>query len=219
MKKVEASKKSEQLPAIPAEPPRIIKGAHLKFTVDGVWTEDGVPVPASARYVVLGIEKIYQKWTDGLVRDVKREPLGDLEKLNSSVPIKEWETDLNGKPRPPWQQCYVLDLISPVGVCSTYPGSSIGAGIAVRALRESINGMERIRGGSITPIVELSSRPMKTRYSSTPRPRPHFIITGWQVLGGGGEPLLAPGGGNGPQLGGAAAVDSKTLDDEVPWLG
>jgi hypothetical protein len=191
----------------------------LRF-LDGNWSEDGVPVVANIRLVVLKIEKVIQRWQGGLVIEVIREPLPDLERLNSSVPQREWETDLNGAKRPPYQPCYLVCLINPDTASRyTYPGSSIGAQIAVRALRESITGMQMIRGDNLAPIVELSTRPMKTRFSSTPRPRPHFIIVGWQALGGGGgggggEPLLPVSGGDKPQLSDSTAAK---LDDAIPF--
>jgi hypothetical protein len=199
------NRRSEQQSPAPPAPPappveaeqRVINGQHLRF-LDGAWTEDGVPV-AAPRFVVLKIEKVIQRWKDGLVIEVHREPLPDLQRLNASVPEREWEIDLNNQKRPPFQQCYLVYMIDPTTAARyTFPGSSIGAGIAVRALRESIEGMQILRGRNFAPVVELSSRPMKTRFSSTPRPRPHFVITGWQALGGGNNtPQITDGGGNG----------------------
>ena len=53
----------------------------------------------------------------------------------------------------------------------------VDGGIAVRELIDRINWMRRFRGNAVYPIVQLSTRFMKTKFGG--RLRPNFEIVSW----------------------------------------
>jgi hypothetical protein len=70
----------------------------------------------------------------------------------------------------------------------TFVSASIGAKIAVCALQDRVAWMRKLRGADVVPQVELSFKPMSTRFGM--RKRPDFKIVGWLDLraGAGASP-------------------------------
>ncbi len=169
---------------------RIIIGTLLKFNAEGKWTEMGITFPASTRLLALAVTDVLQRWHDQrVIETITAKPLPDPEKLNKLIPENEWEVDVSGKPRKPWQHTWVIYLLNEA-TCEkyTYANSTVGTRIAVETLQDRVAWMRRLRGANIVPEVELGSRPFKTQYGM--RPRPDFKIAGWRHLGG--EPQAAP---------------------------
>ena len=97
------------------------------------------------------------------------EKIPDLEKRNEETPKSEWVEGFDGKPKGPWQAQHIVYLVDPISIDQyTYPTATIGGGIAVRELIDRIIWMRRFRGNAVYPIVQLTTRFMKTRYGGTP---------------------------------------------------
>jgi hypothetical protein len=148
---------------------RLVQGTIAKFA-DGKWTIDGNPWPGTA-LVAVDCLRVIQRWKDQKPIEVIREPLPDLEQLNKSVPVQEWELDLNGQPRPPYQlylAIYGLDLKSMARF--TIINSTIGLRIAFGHLVDSVRMARRVRGNHVLAVFKLGSAPMKTRFGLKQRP-------------------------------------------------
>ena len=64
------------------------------------------------------------------------QPLPDIDELNAKIPEEEWETGLDGKPRPPWQKQYIVYLVDPTDAgIYTYINGTFGARIAFDRLK------------------------------------------------------------------------------------
>jgi hypothetical protein len=207
-------------PIAPSEG-QIIVGTLLRF-VDGAWTEMGLPVPAGLKLLALTVNVVLQRWQDQrVIETITEKPLPDVADLNAEIPEREWETDLNGNPRPPWTKTYVVYLLNEQ-TCEkyTFANSTIGARLAYETLTDRVAWMRKLRGVNVVPEVELVSKPMRTRFGV--KQRPDFKIIGWKQLGGGG-------GGEGvtPRIAGPAAApgisDAKPVttkeefSDEIPF--
>jgi hypothetical protein len=163
--------------------PNVIQGVLLKC-VDGRWEDrDGITPPDPL--LIVGIGRCLQCWRDEQPIDTIPErpdaPLPDVDELNSQIPQSEWEPGLDGKPRPPWQKQYVVYLINPdTGDLWTFINSTTGARIAYEKLRDKFRWMRALRGHNVVPVVELDSRPMKTKYGT--KMRPEFTVIEWREL-------------------------------------
>ena len=68
--------------------------------------------------------------------------------------------------------------------------------------------MRMLRGARVMPLVELSSKPMKTKFKMSERP--DFRIISWHLPGGDGGMLAAP---TAPQLSGPVAAGVPTATE------
>jgi hypothetical protein len=165
------------------ESPRLIRGLIAKC-IDGRWNDaDGHPLPE--RLLVVGTTRALQCWREqtpiDTIVEVPGEPLPNVDELNELIPKNEWETGLDGKPRPPWQLNYVAYLVAPdTADTYTYLNSTTGARIAVERLADRIEIMRRMRGADVMPIVALDSRPMNTRFGL--KLRPEFRVLEWIAM-------------------------------------
>jgi hypothetical protein len=197
----------------PSDDNRVIKGAIVKFGTDGKWTVDGVPVPPNGQYLAIGIAKFIQRWEDGKpIEIITAHPLPDVDELNAAVPKREWETDMTGNPREPYQKAravYLLDVKT--GERMTAVNSTVGQRIGVDKLQSAVMDMRRLRGPGMFAIVVLDSAPMKTKYGT--KPRPHYRPVDWQLLGEGASPTA--------QIADASNRneddDGGETFDEAPW--
>jgi hypothetical protein len=186
---------------------QVIIGTRLKFA-DGKWTADGVEMPAGSKLLAFATDTILQRWCAQHAETIKDKPLPDPVELNAAIPQSEWELDLNGNPRPPWQTTYIVYLLDErTAEKFTFINSTVGAKIAVRTLQDRVASMRMLRGANVVAEVELSSRPMKTRYGQ--KLRPHFEIVGWRHAGG----TKAP-----PKLTQVAEpTTAEQLNDAIPF--
>jgi hypothetical protein len=222
---------SSSLPVIAED--RLIHGEILKF-VDGVWSiRGGGEPPPDTVMLAIGTTEAVQCWKDQQVLDtvIKRpdELLPDINQLNEQIPQKEWETGLDGQPKAPWAHVYVVYFVDPrEGALYTYLNSTWGAKRAVKDIEQRVEWMRAMRGERVSPLVKLSSKPMKTQYGK--KMRPHFEIIEWRELGGGGGNGVLPNKPT-PQLTGPAKADpaakvgkpvkpvsrKEELDGEIPF--
>jgi hypothetical protein len=174
---------------------RVIAGALLKF-VDGTWSESGITVPRGTKLLALSTNTILQRWQEGrVIESITTKPLPDVNDLNAQIPEKEWEIGPGGTPRPPWVLTFITYLLNPA-TCEmfTLANSTIGVRIATQTLADRVAWMRRLRGNNVVPEVELSAKPMKTRFGV--KQRFEFKILGWHLLGGNEmapEQLALPG--------------------------
>jgi hypothetical protein len=196
--------------------------AFEKFK-DGEWTINGLPADPDRRLAVLGVLHNIRRWqNERIVETLTDKPLPDLEDLNASVPKGEWEMDLNGNPRPPYEHAhdvYLLNLVT--GERSTHSSATVGTAIAVDRLKDKVKHMRLIyQNPNIVPQVELGWAPMNTKYG--PRKRPDFKIIGWlDFTNNSNNPALPPSAPKPlppvklPQV--AERTSEQALNDEIPW--
>jgi hypothetical protein len=152
---------------------------------NGDWRLDGVPSDPKRRLVAVHTESFVRRWQDKRVIEViTTMPLPDLEGLNATVPRNEWELDLNGAPRKPYELAHRLDLLNlDTAEHTTFISATAGAAKAVSLLKDQVKWMRRMRGRNVVPQVMLSSAPFKTQFGM--KKRPELKVVGWFDLSGG----------------------------------
>jgi hypothetical protein len=160
---------------------RLLKGTLIKWADTTHWVDrDGLTPPSPL--LVVAINEILQRWKDGKAEIINEKPLPDPARLNSTIPIAEWERGIDNTPRPPWAHVVVVYFVSlATGEFFTHASATTGAHIAYDALKEAVVTMRALRGARVMPIVNLSERPMKTKFGM--KRRPHFEIIGWKTPG------------------------------------
>jgi hypothetical protein len=169
---------------------RTVVGNLIKYTSDNGWTESGLQVESNKKLAALAVNKVLQRWQEErVIETIAQKPLPDAEEMNAAIPEIEWDKGPDGKPRPPWQLAHIVYLLD-IETCEkfTFVSASIGAKIAVCALQDRVAWMRKLRGADVVPQVELSFKPMSTRFGM--RKRPDFKIVGWLDLraGAGASP-------------------------------
>jgi hypothetical protein len=192
---------------------RIIQGDLIKC-IDGNWTaKDGTTVPK--RLLALATATVLQLWKDKtpVQTIVKRsgQPWPNIDDLNAEIPEEEWEVGLDGNLRPPWQRQFIIYLLDPETAANfTFANGTTGASIAVANLKDAIKWQRAIRGDHVLPLVELSNKPMKTKFGS--KLRPHFQVVEWRNFEVGfskeAAPALPPPASNG---------SGGELNDSIPF--
>jgi hypothetical protein len=162
---------------------RLLQGTKAKC-VDGRWSADELPLPE--RLLVVGHTRGLQSWKDGELLDELDERDGmlpDVDALNEQIPQAEWETGLDGNPKPPWAIVYCVYLIDPeTAELYTAINSTYGMRIAYERLVDKLDMMQRLRGVNVTAIVKPDNRPWKTKKAGT-KLRPEFTILEWREIG------------------------------------
>jgi hypothetical protein len=164
---------------------RAIIGELMKFTNEGQWIlRDHTPL--TKVLIAVNVRRTLTKWGKNkrpvppVIFLQAGEKIPDVGKLNDETPKSEWVEDYNGKLKGPWQAQHIVYLIDPISIDQySFPTSTVGGGIAVRELVDRINWMRRFRGNAVYPVVQLSTRHMKTTHGGG-RPRPHFEIEAWK---------------------------------------
>ena len=168
--------------------------------------------------IALATKQAVQCWENGKpVKTITDLPLPDVDKLNAAIPEEDWEDGING-PRPPWTKQHVVYLLDPktAGVF-TYINNTAGAAIAVRELRDKVSMMRKLRGANVVPVVELSAKPMKTKFGM--KQRPHFKIIDWRDLSGEPQAAITPPTPPMREVGASVKPVSlkEEMADEIPW--
>jgi hypothetical protein len=158
---------------------RLIRGTLIKWDATQHWQDrDGLPPPE--QLLVIRLNEALQMWRDGKPTVITDKPLPDPDDLNAAIPVSEWEKGMDDRPQPPWQHVVILYAIDPrFGAFYTFVSGTIGAHMAIDALRESVEGKRILSRAQVTPIIKLGERPMKTRFGM--KTRPHFEICGWET--------------------------------------
>jgi hypothetical protein len=186
---------------------RLLRGMLLKWDEKaGYHDRDGVR-PALGPYYVIGMAQRLQRWKNQTVVEEKLdEPLPDLDELNAAIPRSEWEPGLDGQPREPWQLVCAIYLFSPnSGEFFTLLNSTTGMRMCWENFKERWDVMKALRGADVLALVELSTRPFKTRKWGF-KPRPDLIVLDWHIAEGrasevlfkSSQPQLPPSADNTP---------------------
>jgi hypothetical protein len=180
------------------------RGSFLRWTEQVDWVDRDSVAPPSP-LLVWGIDEKVRRWRtiDGIKQpeDITEKPLPDPEDLNQTTPESEWERQLDGSVG---DEVFVYLVDLGTGERYTYSNSTAGAHIAWDVLREAVITMRALRGEKCYPLVNLTKRPMKSKW----RPngmgmRPHFEIVDWKTPGDGNAvPAPSPA----PQLTAPAAA-------------
>jgi hypothetical protein len=183
---------------------RLTKGAIAKC-VDGIWSVKNDPTfKVDTQFLCIGTGEGLQHWQGQTVIDSRRKTpgvnLADLcGELNAQVPQEQWETDLSGKPRPPWQHVWFAYLVRlSDGAIFTLINSTVGCRICVRELADRVEVTATLRQMHVAPIVKLGCKPMKTDFGI--KQRPHTEIVEWRSFGP--QPATPVQTSQTPQIGG-----------------
>jgi hypothetical protein len=188
-----------------------MRGTIARWASSTGWVDrDGLPIPETM--LVIGYVTVLRRWKEKRPEYVSEHPLPDPDELNKAIPIAEWETGLDGKPRRPWNLTYVVYLVDlKTGALYTYAHDTYGAMQAYNALEEQIAVMRMLRGEHVFPIVHLEKRPWKSQTYGM-QMRPHFQVVDWRASGG--TPVISPAPA--PQLTGPMAVTPPTAPSTAP---
>jgi hypothetical protein len=185
---------------------RVQRGGIAKWAASTGWVDrDGLPLPGEM--LVIGFTTVLRRWRERRPEYLTEHPLADPDTLNNAIPIEEWETGLDGKPRKPWALTYVVYLVDlNTAALFTYAHDTFGAMQAYTNLEERIAVMRMLRGEFVFPIVRLERRQWKsTQYGL--QQRPHFEPTGdWRSPGGFQTVAPSPA----PQISGPTAATPTT---------
>jgi hypothetical protein len=152
-------------------------GPIEKFA-DGDWSIGGVPADPKRRLIAVHVETFIRRWRGKRAEDIRTKPLPDLDDLNASVPQSEWELDLNGVPRKPYELVHRVDFLNlDTAEHTNHISATAGTKIAVARLKDQVRWMRRMRGANVVPQVVLASAPFKTQFGM--RKRPDFKVVAW----------------------------------------
>jgi hypothetical protein len=192
---------------------RVIQGDLLKC-VDGNWTVNGAAAPK--QLLALATITVLQLWKSQTpVRTLVKgrdNPWPNLDDLNAEIPQEEWEVGLDGNLRPPWQRQFIVYLLDPDTAANyTFANGTAGARNAVQDLKDAIKWQRALRGDRVVPLVELSKKPMKTKFGT--KQRPHFQVVEWRNLDLG----FSPGSSSQQQLPPPPNGNGGDLNDQIPF--
>ena len=132
---------------------------------------------------------------------------------NSFSDPSEWPDGLDGNPADPWRYAKFLYLVDPVSAeVFTFTSSTTGGRIGLSDLSSQIQLMRSTRPGAV-PVIELQSRPMKTKFGM--KPRPFFRVMGWRVKSEEATKLIADSADKEGE--GDATKTIHPFDDEIPF--
>jgi hypothetical protein len=187
---------------------RVMRGIIARWSSSTGWIDrDGLPLPATM--LVIGYTTVLRRWKDKKPEYRTEHPLQDPGVLNAAIPITEWETGIDGKPREPWKLTFVVYLVHiDTGALYTYAHDTYGAMLAYTALEEQIAITRMLRGEYVFPIVHLEKRQWKSTVYGM-QMRPHFQVMEWREpgKGRGDQQLPVPPV---PQLFGPAVTPAPT---------
>jgi hypothetical protein len=172
---------------------RLLRGTLLKWTENTGWLDrDGVR-PADGPYLLWGLEEGLQCWQNQTVVDeIIDKPLPDLNELNGSIPLAQWEAGLDGHPRPPYVHQYAIYLLDPNdGQFYTLINSTVGMRMLWESLSERWEVMRHLRGPDVVAVASLSDRPFRAGKWGI-KHRPDLKIEWRKAVGGGPYKLVGP---------------------------
>jgi hypothetical protein len=188
-----------------------MRGTIARWSNSTGWVDrDGLALPDTM--LVIGFITVLRRWKDKRPEYKTEHPLPDVEKLNSAIPVSEWEPGKDGKPRKPWALTYVVYMVElKTGALYTYAHDTYGAMLAYNALEEQIAVSRMLRGEDVFPIVGLDRRQWKSATYGL-QMRPHFQVLGWRATGGASFMPPPPT----PQLSGPTPTDAAIPESTPP---
>jgi hypothetical protein len=170
-------------------PAKTMRGSFLRWTEQLHWIDrDGITPPSPM--LVHGIDERVRRWRtiDGIKQpeDITTKPLPDPEELNRTTPQSEWERQLDGTVSAGWKHTVFVYFVNlATGDRYEFSNSTVGSHVAWDHLREQVITMRALRGDKCYPLVNLTERPMKSKFRpSGMGMRPHFEIIDWKTPGG-----------------------------------
>jgi hypothetical protein len=174
---------------------RVIQGMRLAFTNDFIWADtNDKQFPPDRELLLMAHRRVLQKW--GLdnkpIAEETRfleegEEWPDVEAMNEAAPQSEWREGPSGL-QGPWQCQHLFYFWDPrTFERFTYPTNTVGGHRAVGELKAAIKDARSVYG-KVNPVVTLSDTFMPTRYSTSGRQRPFFVVVRWIKMGSGVEP-------------------------------
>jgi hypothetical protein len=205
---------------------RLLQGIRLKW-VDKIWTMDGAPARELDCFLVTGTGFALQRWVDGLPEVILREPgrpLPNVDELNEQIPRAEWPIGkFSNEPERPWKIVAFAHFVRTTDAGRfTHINSTFGTRICVRSIRERIRDMAVLRGTPVSPIVTLTSAPMRSK-KFPGRFRPELEVIEWRDLGGNQQAQIeAPETGSGgatERIGKPVAepTPAQEMNDAIPF--
>jgi hypothetical protein len=184
---------------------RRTRGIIVKWDDTNGWHDrDDMAVPSPL--IVVAVDQFYRRWKDSQFTDIREKPLPDLDELNATIPVAEWEKGFDGKPAKPFSHFVGIYLIDPArGTPYKYEANTSGAHMAFDNLVEAVATMRMLRGAHVMPVVNLDQRKWKSKKWGW-QTRPEFAIIGFKAPGSGAETL--PAEPTAPQLTGPAKAAS-----------
>ncbi len=191
--------------AIPTAGVSLVRGRIIKFSTTGDFLTGEEDVTGE-QFAVVGVEIFWVKWqgskpvetlitTTGSMHP-RREELGDLDPA-------DWEDGLDGRPVDPWRDARNLYLIdAKTAEEFTFVTSSFGGRSAIASLARQIGTVRKYHARA-TPIIELASEKMKTRFGV--KPKPLFRVIDWRGVE---EKPANPS---------PAERLSQVIDDDIPF--
>ena len=77
---------------------RVMRGTIARWASSTGWVDrDGLPIPETM--LVIGFNTVLRRWRDRRQEFITEHPLPDPDVLNAAIPVAEWETGLDGRPR------------------------------------------------------------------------------------------------------------------------
>lgn len=156
-----------------------------------LWVDRNHDPIARKPWIAVKLGKEAVRWGDKQIAE-RQSGDADIDALNAAIPEEEWElSPIDQKPKPPWSMQYTVFMANPEdGSRIISSNSTFGQRAAYADLKDRVSFMRKYRGAPLVPVVELSSKPMKTRFGT--RSRPDYKIIDWRDFGGGGDaPAIA----------------------------
>jgi hypothetical protein len=183
-----------------------------RWSANTSWVDrDGLPLPPEM--LVIGQEIVLRRWQNKRPEYITGHPLPNVDELNATIPIDQWELGLDGKPSKPWKITYVVYLVDlKTGALYMYAHDTFGAMQCYHVLEERIAVIRMLRGEHVFPIVRLEKRSWKSATYGI-QMRPHLEPTGdWRTPGGLQSAPQSPA----PQIGGPSTSTPPASTPTTP---
>jgi hypothetical protein len=192
---------------------RQIVGELLRWDKEWLCGKQKTPIEDGTRFLAVGMRSVWKRWENGVIVETKLEIDGHYPKRGQLGHDDETQWPLyNSEPSDPWKNAREVVLMDPRTFEQfTFVTDSVGGRSAVDDLKTAVQMAQRVSAG-VVPVVELSHKPMPTRYNRLGT-KPYFHIAGWHFPDGVTELIDAPrktGGGR------ASAIDSG-MNDDIPF--
>jgi hypothetical protein len=158
----------------------------LKWT-DALSWHDGDGSKPPSPLLVIEMTKFAGSWQD---RQLLKELLDQLDRLNEKIPQEQWPLDQNGQQEPPWKLFVGIKFIDPAtGKGFRYEHSTWGARRMLDELFECVFNTQILRGNNCIPLVNPNEKPWKV--GTGLRKRPVLEILSFKTIGGDRETMPA----------------------------
>jgi hypothetical protein len=191
-----------------------MKGSSIKFDNGAYFIgREKTLIKQDRQFIALDVHEGWQFLKKDCPAEYSMRAIGGPKppRPNSFTDPSEWPDGLDGAPADPWKYAKFLYLLDPVSAeVFTFTSSTTGGRIGISDLTAQIQLMRGTRPGAV-PIVELQSRPMKTKFGM--KPRPFFAVMGWRVKSEEATKLIA----DSTTKEGDGIKTVNEFDDDIPY--